>query len=164
MSIEPMERLYKAFGNVLVRRRRERKWTAYALATAAGMSESEVIGLELGEYGPTLKDFFRIANAFGEEPTILFIGVVAAWRGDSNDPLYKSRATDFTRIYRLGYYHDHGDFRELPRAYGHMDEATGAARTLNAARQSKGLPPLNTVLIYVRLGSAGFRSDAREQP
>jgi hypothetical protein len=56
------------------------------------------------------------------------------------------------------------DFRELPRAYGLLDQATGDARMLNATRRSKRLPPIDIVLIYVRLGNVVIRSDAEGQP
>jgi hypothetical protein len=52
-----------------------------------------------------------------------------------------------------------GDFREQQRTYGSIDEAASIARTLNAPRQRKELPPLDTMLIYVRLGSVSFRPD-----
>jgi transcriptional regulator with XRE-family HTH domain len=152
MGIESMERLYKAFGNLLVSRRRERKWTAYALATAAGMSESEVVGLELGEYGPTLKDLFRIAWALREEPTILLIDVVAEWRGDDADrSLYPSRPSNFERLYRLGYHHKIGDFREQEKTYGSVAEATHAAVRLNEQRHVRGVKLLDTVTTYIRM-------------
>jgi hypothetical protein len=76
---------------------------------------------------------------------------------------YKSRASDFARTYRLGYHHDPGDFREQPQAYASIDDAAGAARRLNVTRHRRKLPPLNTVLIYVRIGSVSFRPDADEE-
>lgn len=163
MNADPIDRIQVAFGEVLFRRRHERKLSAHALANAAGLAaESDIItGLERGDFGPTLKDFFRIACALGEEPVVLFTDVVAAWRADPTDlGLYKSRASDLAKLYRLGYHHDAGDFRELPRTYSGVDEAMGAARILNATRRSKRQLLLDTVLIYVRLGSKSFRADA----
>lgn len=74
-----------------------------------------------------LAEFFRIARALGKEPAILFIDVITAWRADPTDyRLYKSRVSDFAKLYRLGYHHDPGDFRELPRTCGLLDQATSA--------------------------------------
>jgi transcriptional regulator with XRE-family HTH domain len=102
MSPDSIERLPLAFADVLVRRRNEQKRTVEALAAATGLSATEIASLERGDYGPTLKDFFRIAIALGEEPAILFIDVVAAWRGDGEDSaLYPSRPSSFERLYRL---------------------------------------------------------------
>jgi len=72
-------------------------------------------------------------------------------------------ATVFERAYRLGYYHDLGDFREQLRAYASIEDAAEAARRLNVTRQRRKLLPLNTVLIYVRFGSVSFRADADEE-
>jgi transcriptional regulator with XRE-family HTH domain len=102
MSVDPVNRLPAAFGDLLARRRNERKRTLEALAAATGLSAVEIASLERRDYGPTLKVFFRIANALGEEPALLFIDVVAAWRGDDADrAFYPSR---FERLYRLGYH------------------------------------------------------------
>ena len=166
MSADPINRLPVAFGTLLKRLRVELNLSQEALAVASGFANANaVVDMERGGREPTLTELFRIANTLRMPETILFVDVVAEWRADPTDyGHYKSRASDFARLHRLGYYHGHGDFRELPRVYSDMDEATAAARTLNTARQSKGLPPLNTVLIYVRLGSAAFRPDAEEQP
>jgi hypothetical protein len=113
---------------------------------------------------PTLEDFFRIAGVLGESPVILLAEVIAAWRAEPADyGLYKSQPSDLTRLYRLGYFHDPGDFRELPRVYGQMDQATGAVRSLNTSRRAKSLPTLNTICIYVRVGSVAFRPDEEGQ-
>ena len=129
-----------------------------ALAAAAGLSANEIASLECGDYGPTLKDFFRIANALGEEPAILFIDVVATWRGDDADRLlYPSRPSSFERLYRLGYHHRIGDFREQERTYGSVAEATHNADRLNKQRHERGVKLLDTVTTYVRMESALLR-------
>ena len=152
MSIDPVERLPAALGVVLVRRRDERKRTVKALAVATGLSAAEIASLERGDYGPTLKDFFRIASALGDEPAILFIDLVAAWRGDDADrSLYPSRPSSFERLYRLGYHHKIGDFREQERTYGSIAEATHAAGRLNKQRHERGVKLLDIVTTYVRM-------------
>jgi hypothetical protein len=78
--------------------------------------------------------------------------------------IYKSRASDFERLYRLGYHHEPRDFWEQQRAYESIDQAINAARTLNSARQLKRLRPLDTGLIYARLGYITFEPDEEEQP
>jgi hypothetical protein len=67
--------------------------------------------------------------------------------------------SDLARLYRLGYFRGHGDFRELPAAYFPLDQATAAARTLNATRHSNRMPLIDTVLLYVRFGSIRFQPD-----
>ena len=149
MTTDPITRLPSAFETVLVRLCRHRNIAPQALTITKT---------------PSLQDFFRIADALGESPVILLTEVITAWRADPTDlGLYKSRPSDLTRLYRLGYFHDPGDFRELPQVYGQMDQATGAVRSLNASRQAKGLPLLNTICIYVRVGSVAFRPDEEGQ-
>jgi hypothetical protein len=116
--------------------------------------------MERGEREPTLSEFFNISNALGEPPAILLISLIVQLRTDpTGDTLYKSRASDFTRLYRLGYFHDAPDFRELQRTFGSVDEATAAARRINAARHKRKLTPLSTLTIYVRLGHTHFAWD-----
>ena len=154
---DPITRLPAAFGDVLVRRRNERKRTVEALAAATGLSAVEIASLERGAYGPTLKDFFRIASALGEEPAILFIDVMAAWRGDDADrSLYPSRPSGFERLYRLGYHHKIGDFREQERTYGSVAEATHTADRLNKQRHERGVRLLDTVTTYIRMEYVKF--------
>jgi hypothetical protein len=113
--------------------------------------------MESGEHEPTLTEFFDIADALGEPPAILVISLITEWRANpTGDTLYRSRASDFSRLYRLGYFHDARDFRELQRTYGSADEATAAARTLNTARHHRKLAPATTLTIYVRLGHTHF--------
>ena len=162
MSTDPYVRFREVFGDVVARKRRERNWTAEELATACRrLSSDEIRNLEAGNWIPTFRDFFHLAVGLQESPVILFSEIISAWR--QTDPcdygLYKSRPSDLTRLYRLGYFHDPGDFRELPKAYGHMDQTTDAVRSLNASRRAQSLPPLNTVLIYLRVGSVAIRSD-----
>ena len=151
MSTDPLSRLHTAFGDELVRYRNERKVTVDALASGAGLCIAEVKGLERGDYGPTLKDVFRLASALGEEPLMLLVDVVAAWRADSSDILHQSRPSDFPRLFRLGYHHKPGDFREQERTYGSDTEAMHAADRLNQQRHQRGVALLDTVCIYIRV-------------
>lgn len=64
------------------------------------------------------------------------------------------------RLFRLGYHHKPGDFRELPTAYYSVAESTHAAGKLNAQRHSRGVALLDTVCIYVRLDYVSLRSDS----
>jgi len=159
MSTDPLSRLLPAFGDVLCRHRHDRKLTAQELATASGLSEREITGLERGDYGPTLKDFFRVANALGKHPSILLIDVISAWRADPTDTLHQSRPSDFARLFRLGYHHKPGDFRELPTSYYSAAEATHAAGKLNAQRHTREVALLDTVCLYIRLGSMGLQAE-----
>ena len=162
MSADPLMRLLPAFGTLLIQRRVERNWTVEALADAIELPFDEVERMERGHYGPTLPEFFRIASVFGEDPVMLLIDLIAAWRADPSDyVLYKSRASDFSRLYRLGYYLDPGDFREHTTTYDSIDDAAYAGRKLNPARQMKSLKPFNTVCIYIRMGYVSF--DWKEQ-
>ena len=164
MSADPFLRLPEVFGAVLARMRRARNLSTQDLATACRLSESEIRGLEVGDYAPYFKDIFRLALGLGESPAVLLAEVINAWRADPADyGLYKSRPSDLTRLYRLGYFHDPGDFRELPRVYGQIDQATGAVRSLNASRRAKTLPLLDTICIYVRVGTVAFRPDEEDQ-
>lgn len=164
MSDDPLLRLLPAFGTLLIQHRVKRNWTVETLAASIQLSDVEVKRMERGEYGPTLPEFFRIARALGEEPVILLIDLITAWRTDPTDyRLYKSRASDLDKLYRLGYYHDPGDFRELPRTYGLLGQATAAAKELNRTRRSKRLPLLDTVLIYVRLANVAGQFDSEGQ-
>jgi transcriptional regulator with XRE-family HTH domain len=152
--------LPESFGSVLTRLRQKRNWETESLANASGLSAQEIRSIEAGAYTPTLKDFFRLAIGLGESPVILLLEVITAGRVDPTDyGLYKSRPSDLTRLYRLGYFRDPGDFRELPTAYGLLDDATAAARALNTTRHSKGMPLLETVLLYVRFGNIRFQPD-----
>ena len=162
MRADPLVRLLPAFGDVLVRYRNLRQWAIDALANAACLGVAEVKGLERGEYGPTLKDVFRLASALGEEPLMLLVDVVAAWRTDPTDTLHQSRPSDFSRLFRLGYHHKPGDFRELPTAYYSVAESTHAAGKLNALRHSRGAALLDTVTVYVRLDYVSLRPDENQ--
>ena len=167
MNADPITRLPMAFGNVLERLRRERGWDAEALANAANLSPREVQGMEGGTHIPTLLGFFRLAIALGESPVILLAEVVSAWRADPSDHgLYKSRPSDLARLYRLGYFHDPGDFRELPQVYESQDHATADARKLKVLRGNLKVAPPDAVTIYVRVGYVGVdpRPEAEESP
>lgn len=159
MKTDPIARLPSVFGEVLTRYRRERKLTAEAVATAAGLSSLEVRSLETGYYGPTLKDFFRLAMAFGEEPAMFLVNVVEEWRADPADTLRQSRASDFARLFRLGYLHGPGDFRELLTSYDSVADATRAAEVFNAQRHTRGVALLDAFCVYVRLDAVPLRPD-----
>lgn len=159
MSADPLLRLIPAFGEVLARCRTGRNWTLDSLAGASGLSRTEIRSMEAGDYGPSLFEFFRIAEALGEQPVMLLVDVVAAWRADPTDTLQGARPSDFARLMRLGYNHRPHDFRELPSAYYSVVEATDAAVRLNAQRRTRGVALLDTVCVYVRLDSVSLRDD-----
>jgi transcriptional regulator with XRE-family HTH domain len=158
---DPLLGLPSAVGDVLVRHRKERKWTVEALATASGLSPVEIVSMEDGSYSPVLLDLVRIARALGVAPAILLCDVIAAWRADSVEILH--RAHDFARLFRLGYHHNPRDFRELATSYYSVAEATHAAATLNAQRCARGEAALDTVCMYLRLDYVSLRSDSSGQ-
>jgi transcriptional regulator with XRE-family HTH domain len=158
MSADPLLRLAAAFGDVLVRCRTKRNWTLDALAGASGLSRTEIRSMEAGDYGPSLLEFFRIAEALGEQPVMLLVDVVSAWRADPTDTLHSSRPSDFAQLFRLGYHHKPGDFRELPNAYCSVAESTHVAGKLNAQRHMRAMALLDTVTVYVRLGYVSLKS------
>jgi transcriptional regulator with XRE-family HTH domain len=160
-TTDPLSRLLPAFGAVLVRARARRAWTVDSFAAAADLSPAEIAGMEHGEHGPTLLEFFQIARALGEEPTLLLVDVVAAWRADPAGS-HESRPADFVRLYRLGYHHRPADFRELSTPYHSVAEATHAAGTLNAQRHTRGVALLDTVCMYVRLSYVSLRPDGAQ--
>jgi transcriptional regulator with XRE-family HTH domain len=162
MTADPIDRLPEVFGHVLARYRDEKKLTVAEFANNAGYSSLEILNLEGGHCGPTFRDFFRLARALGLEPPILFLRVIAEWRSGPFDMLHTSRSSDFARLFRLGYDHRPGDFRELPAAYYSVAEATHAAGRLNARRHTRGMALLDTVTMYVRLDSVVLRSDTNE--
>ncbi len=121
------------------------------------VSGEEVTGMERGQCEPVLSDFFRMAKVLGEPPALFLIDVIDTWRADpAQDALYKSRASDFARLYRLGYYEGPGDFHEQQRAFSTLDEAAATAARLNAARHSRRLKVFDTVSIYIRMGHVSF--------
>ena len=164
MSADPITRLPAAFGDVLYRRRNEGKRTVEAFAAATGLSATEITSMECGDYAPTLTEFFRLARALSEDPAILFVDVVAAWRSDSNDPFNKSRASDFTRLYRLGCYLKPGDFREQPRTYDSVSEAINVAVRLNEQRRTRRVGLLDYVCTYIRMDYLSFDSKPESGP
>lgn len=157
MSADPIERLPIAFGRVLARRRGAKPGTTLALAESIGLTEDEVIETEQGQREPSLTEFFRIARALGYPPTILLIDVITPWL--DADPLHATRAADFVRLFRLGYHHKPGDFRELGASYYSVPEAAHAAGKLNGQRHARGVALLDTVCVYVRLDYMSLRSD-----
>lgn len=157
MSGDPIERLPIAFGRVLARLRSVKPGTALAVAGSAGLTEDEVIETEQGEREPSLTEFFRIARALGDPPTILLIDVITAWL--DADPLHATRAADFVRLFRLGYHHKPGDFRELGASYYSVPEAAHAAGKLNGQRYARGVALIDTICVYVRLDYVSLRSD-----
>ena len=155
MTNDPIKRVRIAFARALAHHRLKKNLTTGMVADAGGFSVSQIEGWENKDKAsePGVTDFFRLAWALGIDPTILFIDMITEWRWDPTDiGLYKSRVSDLTKLYRLGYFHDPGDFRELPATYSLLDLATDAAGELNIQRQKLRKPPLDTVCIYVRLG------------
>jgi transcriptional regulator with XRE-family HTH domain len=159
MSIDPIKRLPVAFGNLLKRLRVKLNLSQEGLAVAAGFPDTNaVVDIECGEREPTLTELFRIANALRMPQAILFVDVVAEWRNDPTDyGIYKTRASDFTRLYRLGYQHKPADFREQDRTYGSVAEAINFADRLNKQRHDRKVALLDTVCIYIRMGYTSFR-------
>jgi transcriptional regulator with XRE-family HTH domain len=157
-AMSASEELPVAFGRLLKQRLVERGWEPAQFAASTGLAgEDGLRHLESGEAEPTLTELFRIASALGEAPAIFFIDLIAAWReGPVRDLLYRSRASDFARLYRLGYYPSLVEFQELPRAYELMNDATQAVRVLNAKRGGHRQPLVDHVSIYVRLGYIRF--------
>ena len=150
MSADPISRLPAAFGSLLTRYRES--WTVEQLAAASGLSVPDAMRVASGQREPTLTEFFRIASALHEQPAILLTDVIAAWRGDDADhPLYRGRPSDFVRLYRLGYRHKAGDFREQPRTYDSEAEALHAASRLNEQRRARRVSLLDTLCTYIRL-------------
>jgi hypothetical protein len=88
------------------------------------------------------------------------LDLITAWHADPTEYVPQSRESDFARVYRLGYHHSPGDFRELPRTYGLISQAHWAANALNVMRRKKSMPLLDTVLIYVRLAQMAVHTDA----
>jgi transcriptional regulator with XRE-family HTH domain len=162
LSADPFEtRLPEAFGRVLTRRRIERNMTPEGFAVRANLTDTKAVSMfERGDSAPTLTEFFKIAAALGEQPGFLFIDVIDEWRREVDD-IYKTRASDFARLFRLGYLHKPGDFRELDRAYSSMAEATGMAERLNQQRHERRVARLDTVCIYVRLDHVSLRESPR---
>jgi transcriptional regulator with XRE-family HTH domain len=154
MSADPIQKLPAAFGKVLARFRIKRNLTQEEFAVAADLSGADdLIKFERGKRDPTLTEFFRIARAFGDHPGILFIDVIAAWRADPvGGELYKPRLSDFSKLYRLGYWHKTGDFREQERTYDSFAQAADIAARLNKQRRARGVKLLDTVCIYIRMG------------
>ena len=154
MSADPFLRFRDVFGDVVARKRRERNWTAEELANACRrLSSEEIRNLEAGNCIPTFRDFFHLAVGLQEPPVILFSEVINAWYTDAADyGLYKSRPSDMVRLHRLGYFHDPGDFRELPRVYYSLDHATADARRINVTRINRCDVPINFLTFYLRVG------------
>jgi transcriptional regulator with XRE-family HTH domain len=167
MTTDPFKLLPEVFGDVLSRLLRERNWNAEALTNASGLSTRWIRSLQAGSVGPDLRDFFQLATGLEMPPVVLLTEVINALRADPNDhELYKSRPSDLARLYRLGYFHDPGDFRELPRVYELLDHATADARKINVVRINKEMAPIDTLTIYVRVGyvRVDVRPEAEELP
>ena len=139
-----------------------------AISKSSGLAVEEIDGIERGEREPAITEFFWLARALREEPAILFTDVIAAWQGDGGDsPLYKSRPSEFARLYRLGYYHKAGDFREQDRAYLSEAAAIYIAGQLNEQRHARGVARLDTITLYIRMGYSHFKwspGDGKVQP
>jgi transcriptional regulator with XRE-family HTH domain len=154
MSNDPIQRLPGVLGKLIQEKRKKLNLTEEVFARVAGLGLGDVVNMEAGACEPSITEFFRIARAMNEQPAILFVDLVAAWR--DKDPVPQSRPSDFVRLYRLGYYHKVGDFREHERPFSIMDEATRAADTLNQQRYVRGVQRFDTVCIYIRMGHINF--------
>jgi transcriptional regulator with XRE-family HTH domain len=168
MSDDPIMRIPKALGRVIKRLRVAGKLSVETISRSSGLTVEEINGIERGECETTFAEFFWLARALREEPAILFTDVIAAWRGDGGDSaLYKSRPSEFARLYRLGYYHKAGDFREQDRTYLSEAAAMHVAGKLNEQRHARGVAPLDTTTLYIRMGYShltGNPGEGRVQP
>lgn len=160
MNADPLGRLLPAFGAMIFKQRMVRKLSVDALASAAELSVDELGLMERGHLSPTLPEFFRLSRALDKEPPILLIDLISEWRADQPVTLNWSRASDFARLFRLGYHHKPGDFRELAPTYYSLPEAHQVAGRLNMQRSARGVAPIDTICVYVRLNSAGLPSDS----
>ena len=156
MSVDPIERLPIAFGKVLARKWRDESHftTAEQFSAAVGLPVKDVIKMVSGKREPTITEFCKIARMLREEPGILLIELIAEWREYDATPIY--RASDFVRLYRLGYHHKPGDFREQDRTYGSIPAVIDAAATLNQQRYKRRVRLLDTCCIYIRMKHIGF--------
>ena len=168
MSDDPIMRIPTALGRVIKRLRVGGGRSVETISKSSGLTVKEIDGIERGEREATFTEFFWLARALREEPAILFTDVIAAWRGDGGDSaLYKSRPSEFARLYRLGYYHKAGDFREQDRTYPSEAAALHVAGQLNVQRQARGVAPLDTMTLYIRMGYSHFTwnpGEGRGQP
>jgi transcriptional regulator with XRE-family HTH domain len=153
MSDDPIMRIPTALGRVIKRLRVAGELSVETISRSSGLTVEEINGIERGECETTLTEFFWLARALREEPAILFTDVIAAWRGDGGDSaLYKSRPSEFARLYRLGYCHKAGDFREQDRSYFSEAAAMHVAGKLNEQRHARGVAPFDTITLYIRMG------------
>ena len=112
-----------------------------------GLSAQEIRSIEAGQRAPTLQDFFRIAAAQGEATLILLADIIDIWRADPPEyGMCRSRPSDFVRLYRLGYFRETNDFRELSRAFGSVDQAVKGARNI------RGKQRVDLITTYLRVG------------
>jgi transcriptional regulator with XRE-family HTH domain len=157
MSDDPIMRIPIAFGRVVKRFRVAGGLSVETISRSSGLTVEEINGVERGERETTFTEFFWLARALREEPAILFTDVIAAWRGDGGDSaLYKSRPSEFARLYRLGYYHKAGDFREQDRIYLSEAAAMHVAGKLNEQRHVRGVAAFDTITLYIRMGYSHF--------
>jgi transcriptional regulator with XRE-family HTH domain len=157
MSGDPIMRIPTALGRVIKRLRIAGELSVETISRSSGMTVEEINGMERGDLEATVTEFFWLARALREEPAILFTYVIAAWRGDGGDSaLYKSRPSEFARLYRLGYYHKAGDFREQDRAYLSEAAAMHVAGRLNEQRHARGVAKFDTITLYIRMGYSHF--------
>jgi transcriptional regulator with XRE-family HTH domain len=153
MSDDPIMRIPTALGRVIKRLRVAGELSVEIISRSSGLTVEEVNGIERGERQTTLTEFFWLARAL---------------RGDGGDSeLYKSRPSEFARLYRLGYYHKAGDFREQDRTYLSEAAAMHVAGKLNEQRRARGVAPLDTITLYIRMGYSHFTwspGDGKVQP
>ena len=103
MRIEPVRELSAVFGPVLARFRGRRGLTPESFAMAGGTGQrrrSDQHGAQ--QLSLRCRSPFGLRRYWGKPPGLLLIDVIDAWRADPDqDSLYRSRASDFARPYRL---------------------------------------------------------------
>lgn len=156
----PIDRVPSVFGQLVSKLRTQQGLEPSTFASAASLTGTEeLLAMERGSVEPTLSGFFRIADALSQPAPILFIDLMTAWREEPIPELPdRSGPSNFSRLYRVAYFASPNDFRELPRAYESIDEATGTARVLNVLGATRREQPLlDHITIYVRLGCVGIQ-------
>ena len=157
MNPDRYTRLSLAFSEVLARHRRMRDWDVGRLAAVSGLSVQEIQLAEAGANSLSFADFLRLALGLEEPPVTFLAEIMNAWRSDANDlGLDKARVSDLVRLYRLGYFYDPGDFRELTQTYSVLDHATSDARRVRVFRSNNEEARVDVMTIYVRVGHVGI--------
>lgn len=157
----PVVRLPVSFGKLLAKLRTQRGLEMERLAAETGrISPERLASMERGAAEPSLTEFFLIAGALSESPSILLMDLIESWREDPTPGLpYRPRPGDFVRLYRLGCYELTAEFRELKKPYDSFNGAIAVSRALNTVRSRKAQPLLDHMTIYVRMGYVRFKPE-----